>query len=178
MIGSDAVDFLLDNAQMVAFVAEEDRCASLRPKCTSTPIATMPKPSRKWAEAWAAAVLSSPLLVGDARAELIFGLLWAFRESSYQDALIGDHGVAFCSFQVRVVGVSHFGSRGAELNADPAKCIREARWAMAWSFKQDPDHPMAAYAGCRVTISCPPAEARSIILKALLLKLPAVKETP
>jgi hypothetical protein len=187
------VSYILQVAQLVAAYCEKDRLAALKrdaeiyTKISDVPaeawqpkpgqplaivVSSMPKPSQAWAEAWAAAVIDAPMFAGNEKYEIAFGLVWAEKESNYNDNAVGDGGKSFCSFQVS----TYWGHSGDALMKSPSLCIYTARGMMRQSFKINPMHPMSAYAGSpthpkAIAIS----DARNQLVKQVALVLPDIK---
>ncbi len=65
----------------------------------------------------------------------------AFRESSLDNAAVGDHGHSFCAMQI------HDSSGGtAALLDDPSACVAAALPILRQSVRIDPLHPVGFYA--------------------------------
>lgn len=79
----------------------------------------------------------------------------AFRESSFRNDAIGDHGSSHCAFQVHLPNGQKTaeGWTGADLREDPSKCVTVAMRILRDSMRWCPAFPLAIYAsgpkGCR-----------------------------
>jgi len=89
-----------------------------------------------------ATVLSEegPLFAADPELSRSAALLVAvsFRESSFDERAVGDHGRSVCAFQI------HGGSPA--LLEDPVLCARTGYRMLKESLRMDPSHPVAFYA--------------------------------
>lgn len=138
-------------------------------------VSRAPRVSRAWAEAAAAEILADPLLP-DPKTDAIHMLVYAWHESTYRDAAVGDGGMAVCSLQVHVDWRTMEGWTRDQLLKEPKKCIHVARRVMRQSFKCDPDHPMACYAGGKNSTARKISDSRAQEAKDLLGKLPPLQE--
>lgn len=89
--------------------------------------------------------------------------VWAWHESHFDNAALGDHGQSFCALQIMLgKGKSEEGWTGPELGADVRKCVHVAWRMMGQSFRACRSLPVAERGAVYASGHCSSAAGRRI----------------